>query len=214
MPRRTTTDTVHQLEVTLEDVEPPVWRRIEVPSSITLAGLHTVIQSGDGVAGLPPPPVRDRGHGLRRLTTASGGGHRLSTRTARGSATWRPRARCSATSTTSVTRGSTASGSSQVAAPAAGIDLPALCRRRAGVPARGLWRGMGLHRAARCPGRSPARATRGAARMGGGIVRPRRVPPRGGERSAAPGVSRPDPVRPSAPRLVTGLHGAQHRQLS
>ena len=44
MPRRTTTDTVHQIEVTLDDIEPPVWRRIEVPSSITLAGLHTVIQ--------------------------------------------------------------------------------------------------------------------------------------------------------------------------
>ena len=48
MPRRTTTDTVHQLEVTLDDVEPPVWRRIEVPSSITLAGLHTVIQQAMG----------------------------------------------------------------------------------------------------------------------------------------------------------------------
>jgi hypothetical protein len=48
MPRRTTTDTVHQLDVTLDDVEPPVWRRVEVPSSITLAGLHTVIQQAMG----------------------------------------------------------------------------------------------------------------------------------------------------------------------
>jgi len=48
MPRRTSTDTVHQLEVTLDDVEPPVWRRIDVPSSITLAGLHTVIQKAMG----------------------------------------------------------------------------------------------------------------------------------------------------------------------
>jgi hypothetical protein len=48
MPRQTTSETVHQLEVTLEDVEPLVWRRIEVPSSITLAGLHAVIQRAMG----------------------------------------------------------------------------------------------------------------------------------------------------------------------
>jgi Plasmid pRiA4b ORF-3-like protein len=51
MPRQTTSETVHQLEVTLEDVEPLVWRRIEVPSLITLAGLHAVIQRAMGWQG-------------------------------------------------------------------------------------------------------------------------------------------------------------------
>ena len=36
--------TVHQLRITIEGIDPPVWRRVLVPSSMTLARLHKVIQ--------------------------------------------------------------------------------------------------------------------------------------------------------------------------
>ena len=34
----------YRLRITLEDVEPPIWREVIVPATITLAKLHTVIQ--------------------------------------------------------------------------------------------------------------------------------------------------------------------------
>lgn len=51
MTRSTTAETVHRLDVTLNDIEPQIWRRIEVPSSTTLAGLHDVIQRAMGWQG-------------------------------------------------------------------------------------------------------------------------------------------------------------------
>ncbi|MEU6718006.1 plasmid pRiA4b ORF-3 family protein [Nonomuraea sp. NPDC046802] len=36
--------TIHQLKVILRDVQPPVWRRIQVPSAASLLDLHNVIQ--------------------------------------------------------------------------------------------------------------------------------------------------------------------------
>lgn len=39
------TATVHVLRVTLRDVRPAVWRRLEVPSAITLGQLHPVLQA-------------------------------------------------------------------------------------------------------------------------------------------------------------------------
>jgi hypothetical protein len=39
---------VYVLRITLEAVEPPVWRRVQVPGSITLERLHTIIQKAMG----------------------------------------------------------------------------------------------------------------------------------------------------------------------
>lgn len=50
MPRRTTTASsqVFQLKVTLQEVEPPVWRRLLVPGGLTLAQLHRVLNEAMG----------------------------------------------------------------------------------------------------------------------------------------------------------------------
>ncbi len=42
------TQLVYELKVTLLDVEPPVWRRVKMPGSMTLDRLHTVIQKAMG----------------------------------------------------------------------------------------------------------------------------------------------------------------------
>jgi Plasmid pRiA4b ORF-3-like protein len=41
-------NSVHKLKITLVNVEPPVWRRLLVASSTTLATLHSVIQGSMG----------------------------------------------------------------------------------------------------------------------------------------------------------------------
>jgi len=41
-------DAVYILRITIEAVDPPVWRRVQVPGSITLERLHTVIQKAMG----------------------------------------------------------------------------------------------------------------------------------------------------------------------
>lgn len=43
--------TVHRLKVTLRQVKPPVWRRIEVPSSIKLSDLADVLEAAMGWLG-------------------------------------------------------------------------------------------------------------------------------------------------------------------
>ncbi|GLW98060.1 plasmid pRiA4b ORF-3 family protein [Microtetraspora sp. NBRC 16547] len=43
-----TTPTVHQIKVTLAGSRPPIWRRLEVPSAITLRALHDVMQAAFG----------------------------------------------------------------------------------------------------------------------------------------------------------------------
>ena len=43
--------TVHRLKVTLRQVKPPVWRRIEVPSSIKLSDLAEVLEAAMGWLG-------------------------------------------------------------------------------------------------------------------------------------------------------------------
>ena len=42
MPSKTT---VYQLKVTLRNIKPPIWRRVQVESSITLSQLHLIIQT-------------------------------------------------------------------------------------------------------------------------------------------------------------------------
>ncbi len=47
--RRTTSSTqAYQLKITLEGVEPPIWRRVLVPGDIKLGALHSVIQEAMG----------------------------------------------------------------------------------------------------------------------------------------------------------------------
>ena len=37
-------DRIYQIKITLDNISPPIWRRIEVPGKITLGELHSVIQ--------------------------------------------------------------------------------------------------------------------------------------------------------------------------
>ncbi len=39
---------IYQLKVTLKDSKPPIWRRLLVPSDVTLARLHQIIQAAMG----------------------------------------------------------------------------------------------------------------------------------------------------------------------
>jgi len=36
---------IYQIKVTLRDIEPPIWRRIQVPGEVTLEELHDVLQT-------------------------------------------------------------------------------------------------------------------------------------------------------------------------
>ncbi|HET8538843.1 MAG TPA: plasmid pRiA4b ORF-3 family protein [Anaeromyxobacter sp.] len=47
MPR-TKANQIYRLEVTLAEIEPPVWRRLRVPADMTLASLHDALQDAMG----------------------------------------------------------------------------------------------------------------------------------------------------------------------
>ena len=59
--------TTFQLRVTLEDIYPPIWRRLLVPADITLAKLHHVIQAAMGWEDyhLHEFRIGDSGYGIR-----------------------------------------------------------------------------------------------------------------------------------------------------
>lgn len=42
---------VYQLKITLTEIEPPIWRRIQVPGALTLDRLHRVLQGVMGWTG-------------------------------------------------------------------------------------------------------------------------------------------------------------------
>jgi hypothetical protein len=42
------TDSVIRLKIELDDTDPSIWRRIEVPAAITLKELHRIIQAAMG----------------------------------------------------------------------------------------------------------------------------------------------------------------------
>ena len=44
MPAKESRPPVYQLKVTLLDIAPPIWRRIQGPSSIKLCCLHSALQ--------------------------------------------------------------------------------------------------------------------------------------------------------------------------
>jgi hypothetical protein len=87
------TATVHRIKVTLRGSKPPIWRRLEVPSSATLDALHHYVQAAfgwehshlwvfetpQGSYGLPDPELGHRSAASKRLRQAApGAGDRIS----------------------------------------------------------------------------------------------------------------------------------------
>jgi hypothetical protein len=76
---------VHRIKVTLRGTKPPVWRRFEVPSDISLSRLHEVIQAGfgwqnyhlfafetsQGRYGIPDPDSDDRNAATKKLSAVA-----------------------------------------------------------------------------------------------------------------------------------------------
>src|ERR1700719_4258336 len=46
---------VVQAKVTIQRIDPPIWRQVLVPLALNLAGLHEVIQAAFGWTDSPPP---------------------------------------------------------------------------------------------------------------------------------------------------------------
>src|SRR5216684_8688779 len=48
-PRKQPVETqIYQLKITLKDSKPPIWRRVQVPSDVSLGKLHRIIQEAMG----------------------------------------------------------------------------------------------------------------------------------------------------------------------
>ena len=85
-------DSIIRISITLLDIDPAIWRRIEAPASMTLEGLHDVIQVvmgwadyhlhhfqfGDAMYGAPTPEDREMNDGHKvKLSTALVDGERV-----------------------------------------------------------------------------------------------------------------------------------------
>ncbi len=85
-------DSIIRVSITLLDVDPAIWRRIEAPASMTLEGLHDVIQVvmgwadyhlhhfqfGSVMYGVPSPDDREMNDGRKiKLSTAVVDGERV-----------------------------------------------------------------------------------------------------------------------------------------
>ena len=85
--------TVHTIKVTLAGSQPPIWRRLQIPSTVTLSTLHEVLQAifgwqnyhmwmfenQLGCYGPPDPDLEIRNAAAKRLDqVAPGAGDRLS----------------------------------------------------------------------------------------------------------------------------------------
>ena len=46
--RKSSTEEIYQIKITLLGTDPPVWRRLLLPAGLTLARLHDVLQSAMG----------------------------------------------------------------------------------------------------------------------------------------------------------------------
>ena len=44
MPATTAKPAIYQLKITLLEIDPPIWRRIQVPSTLPLSSLHNALQ--------------------------------------------------------------------------------------------------------------------------------------------------------------------------
>jgi hypothetical protein len=80
--------TIIQAKVTLQDIEPPIWRRLLLPPTLNLAELHHVLQAAFGwrdehlhefiIGGLADGAPELAGRGRRRRRSTDVRGHRPS----------------------------------------------------------------------------------------------------------------------------------------
>ena len=63
MATRQKTQSIYQLKITLRGIRPPIWRRVQVRSDVTLGHLHWVIQFAMGCR-RSPALVLDSGDGV------------------------------------------------------------------------------------------------------------------------------------------------------
>ena len=108
------TDTIAHLKVTLDDVEPTVMRRLEVPLNLRLDRLHLVLQVAIGWTDTHLWEIRARDVGWVRRRTGGASATALSRHRRQGYSIWSttPAPRRSSISTTSAMAGSIRSRSS------------------------------------------------------------------------------------------------------
>lgn len=77
-------ESIYQIKVTLKDIRPPIWRRVQVPSNVSLNKLHRILQAvmpwadyhlhqfiiGGVYYGIPDPEYADCGFDVKSDRTA------------------------------------------------------------------------------------------------------------------------------------------------